>query len=138
MQDGNGNEYQGDFAELINSCIEEMTATRSYNLKALATSDPMAKTIFLHHRDEEIEHIMISLRYLCEKDPVFKEKAAEVLGAEFPEYEEKKIKFEESELEDDDDDKHEDSDEEPESEEKPEEEIEESVSIDDIFGECKL
>jgi hypothetical protein len=53
-----------DITRVLNSLKEEIEAVDWYNQRAEAATDPEAKAIIEHNRDEEIEHAVMLLEWL--------------------------------------------------------------------------
>lgn len=60
----NLSEFTKDYHRIIQSTMEEFEAVDWYNQRAEAASDPVAKAIMEHNRDEEIEHACMGLEWL--------------------------------------------------------------------------
>lgn len=78
-----------DFHRVIQSTIEELEAVDWYNQRAAVATDPEAKAIMEHNRDEEIEHAAMGLEWLRRQNPVLDEalraflfKDGPIVGAE--------------------------------------------------------
>lgn len=73
-----------DFHRMIQSTIEELEAVDWYNQRAAVATDPEAKAIMEHNRDEEIEHAAMGLEWLRRKNPVFDEMLRAFLFTDTP------------------------------------------------------
>lgn len=62
-----------DFHRMIQSTMEELEAVDWYYQRAVMASDPAARDIMMHNRDEEIEHACMGLEWLRRNDPVWDE-----------------------------------------------------------------
>lgn len=62
-----------DYHRIIQSTMEELEAVDWYNQRADAATDPEAKAIMEHNRDEEIEHACMGLEWLRRHSPVWDE-----------------------------------------------------------------
>ncbi|MDD2369659.1 MAG: ferritin-like domain-containing protein [Sulfuricurvum sp.] len=60
-----------DYHRIIESTMEELEAIDWYNQRAEAATDPAAKAIMEHNRDEEIEHACMGLEWLRRNSPVW-------------------------------------------------------------------
>ncbi|HZF71032.1 ferritin-like domain-containing protein [Sulfuricurvum sp.] len=60
-----------DYHRIIESTMEELEAIDWYNQRAKAATDPTAKAIMEHNRDEEIEHACMGLEWLRRNSPVW-------------------------------------------------------------------
>lgn len=60
-----------DYHRIIQSTMEELEAVDWYNQRAEASTDPSAKAIMEHNRDEEIEHACMGLEWLRRNSPVW-------------------------------------------------------------------
>jgi len=56
---------------MITSLQEELEAVDWYDQRVAATSDPEARAILAHNRDEEKEHACMALEWLRRHDPVW-------------------------------------------------------------------
>jgi ferritin-like protein len=61
--------FTKDYHRIIQSTIEEFEAVDWYNQRAEAATDPEAKAIMEHNRDEEIEHACMGLEWLRRNSP---------------------------------------------------------------------
>lgn len=66
-------EFTKDYHRIIQSTMEELEAIDWYNQRAEAASDPAAKAIMEHNRDEEIEHACMGLEWLRRNSSVWDE-----------------------------------------------------------------
>lgn len=66
-------EFTKDYHRIIQSTMEELEAIDWYNQRAEAASDPSAKAIMEHNRNEEIEHACMGLEWLRRTSPVWDE-----------------------------------------------------------------
>lgn len=66
-------EFTKDYHRIIQSTMEELEAIDWYNQRAEAASDPAAKAILEHNRDEEIEHACMGLEWLRRNSSVWDE-----------------------------------------------------------------
>lgn len=66
-------ELTKDYHRIIQSTMEELEAIDWYNQRAEAASDPAAKAIMEHNRDEEIEHACMGLEWLRRNSSVWDE-----------------------------------------------------------------
>lgn len=57
-------DFAKDYHRIIQSTMEELEAVDWYNQRAECASDPVAKAILEHNRDEEIEHACMGLEWL--------------------------------------------------------------------------
>ncbi|MBN2870915.1 MAG: ferritin [Campylobacterales bacterium] len=62
-----------DYHRIIQSTMEELEAVDWYNQRAEAATDPVARAIMEHNRDEEIEHACMGLEWLRRNSPVWDE-----------------------------------------------------------------
>jgi uncharacterized protein len=64
-----------DFAKayhrIIQSTMEELEAVDWYNQRAECATDPEAKAVMEHNRDEEIEHACMGIEWLRKNNPVW-------------------------------------------------------------------
>lgn len=60
-----------DYHRIIQSTMEELQAIDWYNQRAEAATDPAAKAIMAHNRDEEIEHACMGLEWLRRNSAVW-------------------------------------------------------------------
>lgn len=60
-----------DYHRIIQSTMEELEAVDWYNQRAEAATDPSARAIMEHNRDEEIEHACMGLEWLRRNSPVW-------------------------------------------------------------------
>lgn len=65
--------FAKDYHRIIQSTMEELEAVDWYNQRAEAASDPTARAIMEHNRDEEIEHACMGLEWLRRNSPVWDE-----------------------------------------------------------------
>lgn len=66
-------EFTKDYHRIIQSTMEELEAIDWYNQRSEAASDPTAKAIMEHNRDEEIEHACMGLEWLRRNSSVWDE-----------------------------------------------------------------
>jgi ferritin-like protein len=62
-------DFTKDYHRIIQSTMEELEAVDWYNQRAEAATDPEAKAIMEHNRDEEIEHACMGLEWLRKHSP---------------------------------------------------------------------
>lgn len=75
-------DFAKDYHRIIQSTMEELEAVDWYNQRAECASDPEAKAIMEHNRDEEIEHACMGLEWLRKNSPVWDEMLREFLFQE--------------------------------------------------------
>ncbi len=63
--------FAKDYHRIIQSTMEELEAVDWYNQRAECASDPEAKAIMEHNRDEEIEHACMGIEWLRKNSPVW-------------------------------------------------------------------
>ena len=73
-----------DFHRIIQSTMEELEAVDWYHQRAAMATDPQAKAIMEHNRDEEIEHAVMGLEWLRRNNPVFDEMFRTILFSNGP------------------------------------------------------
>lgn len=61
--------FAKDYHRIIQSTMEELEAVDWYNQRAEVATDPEAKAIMEHNRDEEIEHACMGLEWLRKNVP---------------------------------------------------------------------
>ncbi len=66
-------EFTADVHRTLASLQEELEAVDYYQQRAERSKDEEAKAIFLHNRDEEIEHAAMLLEWLRRRMPEFDE-----------------------------------------------------------------
>lgn len=64
-------DFTKDYHRIIQSTMEELEAIDWYNQRAEAATDPNARAIMEHNRDEEIEHACMGLEWLRRNSPVW-------------------------------------------------------------------
>ena len=64
-------DFAKDYHRIIQSTMEELEAVDWYNQRAECATDPEAKAIMEHNRDEEIEHACMGLEWLRKNSPVW-------------------------------------------------------------------
>lgn len=62
-------DFAKDYHRIIQSTMEELEAVDWYNQRAEAATDPEARAIMEHNRDEEIEHACMGLEWLRKNNP---------------------------------------------------------------------
>lgn len=72
-------DYAKDYHRVIQSTMEELEAVDWYNQRAECATDPEAKAIMEHNRDEEIEHACMGIEWLRKNSPVWDEMLREFL-----------------------------------------------------------
>lgn len=75
-------DFAKDYHRIIQSTMEELEAVDWYNQRAEAATDPEAKAIMEHNRDEEIEHACMGIEWLRRNSPVWDEMLREFLFKE--------------------------------------------------------
>lgn len=60
-----------DMHRAITLLMEELEAVDWYNQRVDACKDPELKAILAHNRDEEKEHVAMTLEWIRRKDPTF-------------------------------------------------------------------
>ena len=73
-----------DIVRALNSLKEEVEAIDWYNQRVVASNDPELKAIMAHNRDEEIEHVCMTLEWLRRNMPVWDEELRTYLFTEGP------------------------------------------------------
>lgn len=73
-----------DIVRALNSLKEEVEAVDWYNQRVVATNDEELKAIMAHNRDEEIEHVCMTLEWLRRNMPVWDEELRTYLFTEGP------------------------------------------------------
>jgi len=63
--------FAKDYHRMIQSTMEELEAVDWYNQRAECTTDPEAKAVMEHNRDEEIEHACMGIEWLRKNSPVW-------------------------------------------------------------------
>lgn len=63
--------FAKDYHRIIQSTMEELEAVDWYNQRAECATDPEAKAIMEHNRDEEIEHACMGIEWLRKNSPVW-------------------------------------------------------------------
>lgn len=76
--------FAKDYHRIIQSTMEELEAVDWYNQRAECATDPEAKAIMEHNRDEEIEHACMGLEWLRRNSPVWDEMLREFLFTDQP------------------------------------------------------
>lgn len=76
--------FAKDYHRIIQSTMEELEAVDWYNQRAECATDPEAKAIMEHNRDEEIEHACMGLEWLRRNSPVWDEMLREFLFTDAP------------------------------------------------------
>ncbi len=71
--------FAKDYHRMIQSTMEELEAVDWYNQRAECATDPEAKAIMEHNRDEEIEHACMGIEWLRKNSPVWNEMLREFL-----------------------------------------------------------
>jgi len=71
--------FAKDYHRIIQSTMEELEAVDWYNQRAECATDPEAKAIMEHNRDEEIEHACMGIEWLRKNSPVWDEMLREFL-----------------------------------------------------------
>ncbi|QOG12968.1 encapsulin-associated ferritin-like protein [Arcobacter sp. FWKO B] len=77
-------DFAKDYHRIIQSTMEELEAVDWYNQRAECASDPEAKAIMEHNRDEEIEHACMGIEWLRRNSPVWDEMLREFLFSDQP------------------------------------------------------
>jgi ferritin-like protein len=72
-------DFAKDYHRIIQSTMEELEAVDWYNQRAECASDPQAKAIMEHNRDEEIEHACMGIEWLRQNSSVWDEMLREFL-----------------------------------------------------------
>ncbi len=75
-------DFAKDYHRMIQSTMEELEAVDWYNQRAEAATDPAARAIMEHNRDEEIEHACMALEWLRRNSPKWDEMMREFLFKE--------------------------------------------------------
>ena len=75
-------DFAKDYHRIIQSTMEELEAVDWYNQRAEAATDPEARAIMEHNRDEEIEHACMGLEWLRKNSPVWDQMLREFLFKE--------------------------------------------------------
>lgn len=78
------NEKAMDIVRALNSLREEVEAVDWYNQRVVASKDEELKAIMAHNRDEEIEHVCMTLEWLRRNMPVWDEELRTYLFTEGP------------------------------------------------------
>ncbi|HSH37118.1 ferritin-like domain-containing protein [Schnuerera sp.] len=73
-----------DIVRALNSLKEEVEAVDWYNQRVVASNDEELKAIMAHNRDEEIEHVCMTLEWLRRNMPVWDEELKTYLFTEGP------------------------------------------------------
>lgn len=73
-----------DIVRALNSLKEEVEAVDWYNQRVVSTNDEELKAIMAHNRDEEIEHVCMTLEWLRRNMPVWDEELRTYLFTEGP------------------------------------------------------
>ncbi len=73
-----------DIVRALNSLKEEVEAVDWYNQRVVSTKDEELKAIMAHNRDEEIEHVCMTLEWLRRNMPVWDEQLRTYLFTEGP------------------------------------------------------
>ena len=68
----------------IVSIMEELEAVDWYDQRVEASSDPELATVLAHNRDEEKEHMAMTLEWLRRNDPAFDQQLRRYLFTEGP------------------------------------------------------
>ena len=71
--------FAKDYHRIIQSTMEELEAVDWYNQRAECATDPEAKAIMEHNRDEEIEHACMGIEWLRKNSKVWDEMLREFL-----------------------------------------------------------
>ncbi len=71
--------FAKDYHRMIQSTMEELEAVDWYNQRAECATDPEAKAVMEHNRDEEIEHACMGIEWLRKNSPVWDEMLREFL-----------------------------------------------------------
>lgn len=64
-------DFAKDYHRVIESTMEELEAVDWYNQRAECATDPEAKALMEHNRDEEIEHACMGIEWLRKNSPVW-------------------------------------------------------------------
>ncbi|KIM10410.1 MAG: ferritin [Sulfurovum sp. FS08-3] len=64
-------DFAKDYHRIIQSTMEELEAVDWYNQRAECATNPQAKAIMEHNRDEEIEHACMGIEWLRQNSPVW-------------------------------------------------------------------
>jgi uncharacterized protein len=64
-------DFAKDYHRIIQSTMEELEAVDWYNQRAECATDPEAKAVMEHNRDEEIEHACMGIEWLRKNNPVW-------------------------------------------------------------------
>ncbi len=75
----NLSDFAKDYHRIIQSTMEEMEAVDWYNQRAECATDPTAKAIMEHNRDEEIEHACMGIEWLRRNSPTWDKMLREFL-----------------------------------------------------------
>lgn len=75
-------DFTKDYHRIIQSTMEELEAVDWYNQRAEAATDPAARAIMEHNRDEEIEHACMALEWLRRNSPTWDAMMREFLFTE--------------------------------------------------------
>lgn len=75
-------DFAKDYHRIIESTMEELEAVDWYNQRAEVATDPEAKAIMEHNRDEEIEHACMGIEWLRRNNPVWDAMLREFLFTE--------------------------------------------------------
>ncbi|CCQ95866.1 conserved hypothetical protein [[Clostridium] ultunense Esp] len=73
-----------DIVRALNSLKEEVEAVDWYNQRVVASNDEELKAIMAHNRDEEIEHVCMTLEWLRRNMPVWDQELRTYLFTEGP------------------------------------------------------
>ena len=74
--------FAKDYHRMIQSTMEELEAVDWYNQRAECATDPEAKAIMEHNRDEEIEHACMGIEWLRRNSPTWDKMLREFLFKE--------------------------------------------------------
>lgn len=75
-------DFTKDYHRIIQSTMEELEAVDWYNQRAECATDPEAKAVMAHNRDEEIEHACMNLEWLRRNNPIWDKMMREFLFKE--------------------------------------------------------
>jgi len=68
-----------DLHRALQSLMEELEAIDWYNQRVDVCKDKELKKIPTHNRDEEVEHAVMVIEWLCRRDKVFEKELKEYL-----------------------------------------------------------
>lgn len=77
-------EKSQDIVRALNSLKEEVEAIDWYNQRVEASQDAELKAVMAHNRDEEIEHVCMTLEWLRRNMPVWDEELRTYLFTDGP------------------------------------------------------